>query len=188
MLEAKMIKTLIFRIFIPGIFLISVHSAVSQEKPVLAEFEKDKINFKKSDSVEMAPVVPQFADTSVLKPYRIELTYVGAYYQSARLVLAITNRSGKFIDHFWLQASLLDKQKSFLYRGEPLLFTKVKAGKSVSAELLCESINTEDIGYVVLSPMLLEVDDEEQVFDIDKVEIMPDKQYGIFVAFESRLP
>jgi hypothetical protein len=32
------------------------------------------------------------------------------------------------------------------------------------------------------------VDDEEQVFDIDKVEIMPDKELGILVVFESRVP
>lgn len=188
MSEVKMNNSLIYRILFCGILLVSVQTAISQEKPVVAEFSKDKGHAKRIDSVEMIPVVPSFPDTSALKPYRIELTYVGAYYQSARLVITLTNRSGKFIDHFWLQASLLDKRKSFLYRGEPLLFTKVKAGKSVSAEMLCESINTEDIGYVVLSPMLLEVDDEEQVFDIDKVEIMPDKEHGILVVFESRVP
>jgi hypothetical protein len=179
---------MIFKVLFCGILLVSAQFAISQEKPVVAEFSKDKVIAKKHDTVEMIPVIPTIADTSGQKPYRIELTYVGAYYQSARLVITLTNRSGKFIDHFWLQASLLDKRKSFLYRGEPLLFTKVKAGKSVSAEMLCESINTEDIGYVVLSPMLLEVDDEEQVFDIDKVEIMPDNEHGILVVFESRVP
>ncbi len=182
-----MINKLIIRILILEMLLISSAAVFSQEKPEVAEFSKEKVIAKTKDSLVVVPVTPT-AETSFLKPYSIELTYVGAYYQSARLVITLTNRSGKFIDHFWLQASLLDKRKSFLYRGEPLLFTKVKEGKSVSAELLCESINTEDIGYVVLSPMLLEVDDEEQVFDIDKVEIMPDKEHGILVVFESRVP
>jgi hypothetical protein len=80
-------------------------------------------------------------------------------------VVAFTNNSPFFIDNFWMQVRLLDKNGSFLYREQPVLFTSVQAGKTVRGEVLCESIGTEEVGFVVIRPELLEIERNERPFE-----------------------
>jgi hypothetical protein len=158
----------------------------AQERPAVVEFTKD-VNKKPVILKDTIPVERSIIMDSANKPYLLKLDHIGPFYQSTRIIISFTNHSSAFIDNFWVTASLLDKRKSFLYRDQPLFFTKVKQGETAKSDIICESIGIEDIGYIVLSPMLLEVNDEDQIFDIEQVEIKSDTLDYIIIEFESRL-
>lgn len=166
--------------------LVCVTNVSGQIQPEVAEFGKLKIP-KIKTKMDTIPILIQPITITYSKHYDIELVHLSRYFQSSRIVISFTNQSKDFVDNFWLQASLLDKRKSFLYREQSLFFTKVKPGETVKADMLCESVGTDEIGYIVLSPMLLEVNDEDQIFDIEQVNIIPDTIHKIIVDFESRI-
>jgi hypothetical protein len=161
----------------------------AQEQPKVIEFTKDKFLQKQVEveRIDSAPAMKiEVADT-LLKPYLLKFVHINRFYQSTRIIFSFTNRSASFVDNFWVTASLLDNRKSFLYREQSMFFTKVKQGETAKSEMICESIGADEIGYIVISPMLLEVDDNDQTFDIEQVEIVSDTLTNIVIDFESHL-
>ncbi len=161
-------------------------NAFAQEKPAVVEFTKNA-NTKSLIIRDTIPVQKIVVVDSAGEPYLLKLVHINRFYQSTRIVMSFTNRSASFVDNFWVMASLLDTRKSFLYREQSMFFTKVKQGETAKAEMICESIGIEEIGYIVLSPMLLEVNDEDQIFDIEQVKIESDTLEYIIVDFEMHL-
>ena len=179
-------KTKLFIFLLLIFFSFGSAKINAQEMPVVVEFTKEgkAIKVLPEDSAPVQKII--IADPSV-EPYLLKLDHINRFYQSTRIILSFTNRSVSYVDNFWVTASLLDKRKSFLYREQSLFFTKVKPGETAKAEMICESIGIEEIGYIVLSPMLLEVNDEDLTFDIEQVEIKSDTLDYIIIDFESRL-
>lgn len=120
-------------------------------------------------------------------PFTLELSYIGQYMQSVQLVFTLTNNSGVQLNNFWLHVSLLNKNKGFLYREQPALFSEIKPSAKQSIEILCESVGLEEIGFVVLHPQLLEKERTEQIFETENVELIQPSQSDARMVFNSSI-
>lgn len=122
-----------------------------------------------------------------LLPFTLELRHIGQYMQSVQLIFTLTNNEPEQLTNFWLHVSLLDKNKQFLYREQPVLFAELQAGSSQSIELLCESVSVDEIGFIVLHPQLLELSRTEQKFNTNDVELIQASQSEAVMLFNSSL-
>ncbi len=144
-------------------FLIAMQLQAQELEPKVAEFGVKPYE-RPLNTVEQPKLISP--DEEALDTvFVVTLQELSQYYQSTRLVIAFTNNSPFFVDNFWIQVRLLDKNGSFLYREQPVLFTTVNAGRTVRGEVLCESIGTEEVGYVVIRPELLEIERNERPFE-----------------------
>lgn len=133
--------------------------------------------------------VPYSADSlqEFILPFTLQMTYIGQYMQSVRLVFTLNNNTEEQLNNFWLHISLLDKNKNFLYREQPALFSEIKPHGKQSIEMLCESVGLEEVGYIVLHPQLLELERVEQSFDPKKVELIQAAQSDAMMVFNHSL-
>lgn len=146
------------------ILVLAASQIQAQElKPKVAEFGVKP--YEQPLNTEEPPQLISPDEDALDTVFVVTLQELSQYYQSTRLVVAFTNNSPFFIDNFWMQVRLLDKNGSFLYREQPVLFTSVQAGKTVRGEVLCESIGTEEVGFVVIRPELLEIERNERPFE-----------------------
>lgn len=130
-----------------------------QKQPKLAEFGTEPLNINAENLQEEVFLVKESGEDSIFK---VQLTSLSSFYQSARLIISMTNNSNQHIDHLWFQLRLLTSKAEFLFREQPVMFTNISPDQTVSYEILCESISPEDIGYVVLRPELIELNREEK--------------------------
>jgi len=153
--------------------MIPVIELTAQEKqPKLVEFGAEPYErpFNTVEPPEVIETEETLSDTSFV----ITLQELSQYYQSTRLVIALTNKSGQYVDNFWVQVRLLDQNGSFLYREQPVLFTTLESGRTHRAEMLCESIGKDEVGYVVFRLELLELDREELPFESRYIQFKSD--------------
>lgn len=125
------------------------------------------------DETPILDIMRNEAETGTV-PYdfTLNLVHVSQYMQSSRLVFELTNHTESVITNFWVHVSLLDRKGLFLYREEPVFFVNLRPGQKGRTDILCESVGIEEIGYVVIYPMLLEKDRNEISFDKEKVELI----------------
>lgn len=144
---------------------------------------------KEQTSNQFEKSVPTLADSlqEFKLPFSLQMTYIGQYMQSVRLVFTLNNNTEEQLNNFWLHISLLDKNKNFLYREQPALFSEIKPHGKQSIEMLCESVGLEEVGYIVLHPQLLELERVEQSFDPKKVELIQAAQSDAMMVFNHSL-
>ncbi len=167
------------------ISLLLLASSVLGQHPVVVEY----------DSVRSSPgpaeIVPQ--DQHVLVDvktereidFSLQLFRVKQFMQSAQLIFELTNHTEKDLTNFWVHVSLLDRNGQFLYREEPLLFVNLQPGQKALREILCESVGIEEIGHVVVYPVLLELDRNETSFRKERVALEQNVELPIRFAFYS---
>lgn len=152
-------------------------------KPKLAEFGPELLK-PQPDSVRYQSfyAVENEQDSIFL----IQLTNLSTFYQSARLIVSLTNNSKEHIDHLWFQLRLLTPKAEFLYREQPVMFTNIQPGQKVSYEVLCESIYPKDIGYVVLRPELIELNRKEKPLETKLFEMQNVTDFPLKVVLNTR--
>lgn len=164
--------------------------ATAQDTPKLVEFdipqEVEVREDKRWHETEILHI--HMEDKSAVveeKEFTLKLLNVSQFNQSSRLVFELTNHTGNTVTNFWLHVSLLDRKGLFLYREEPVFFVNLLPGKKGVTELYCESVGIEQIGYVVIYPMLLEKDRTEVSFEKEKVELLQFPDLPLRMAFYS---
>ncbi|MDA3944310.1 MAG: hypothetical protein PF694_12315 [Bacteroidetes bacterium] len=176
----------IFKALLLFAFLLALNPATySQEKkPEIAEFGTEIF----SPPAQVAEIKPLIIDdeTSYDSAFIVTFEQLTKYYQSARLIIALQNRSEDYVDHIWFQLRLLDKKSGFLYREQAVLFTGIAAGQKVRLEVICESISPEEIGFVVLRPELIEIDDQEYPFNQDFFKLNNASSFDLQFVFNTR--
>lgn len=105
--------------------------------------------------------------------------------QSVQLVFELSNHM-EWLKHCWIGASFYDRNGEFLYRELPLMYTSLPSGRSQRQELWLESTDIEDIGTIVLRPMLLETAMRELHFDPAMMQIASGAKYQFKVTFEAQ--
>ncbi len=152
-------------------------------KPKLAEFGTEPLN-PQPDSLRYQRFYA--AENEQDSIFLIQLTNLSTFYQSARLIVSLTNNSKEHIDHLWFQLRLLTLKAEFLYREQPVMFTNIKPGQKVSYEVLCESIYPKDIGYVVLRPELIELNRKEKPLETRLFEMQNVTDFPVKVVLNTR--
>ncbi len=109
--------------------------------------------------------------SAISKGFMIKLLKLEQYMQSVHLIFEMKNLDSLPVNNCWFHVSLLGHEQSFLYREQPLLFSEVKPFRFQKLELLCESIGVEEVGYVVLHPILYEAAREESDFNFDHIRL-----------------
>lgn len=105
------------------------------------------------------------------KGFTIKLLRLEQYMQSVQLVFEMKNQDSLPVNNCWFHVSLLGHDHGFLYREQPLLFSELKPFGTQKLELLCESIGVEEVGYIILYPILYEAAREESDFDFPKIHL-----------------
>lgn len=128
-------------------------------KPEIVDFGREEVKPATHSPVITPIIIEQevASDTT----FQVSIEQISKYYQSARMILALKNSSNLGVNHIWFQVRLLDKNGAFLYREQPVLFTEINVNQSIRYELIFESINPEQIGYVVFRPELIELESKE---------------------------
>lgn len=170
-----------------SIFLVSQFTNTplygQEKKPKLAEFGVEPL--------KPAPDSAKYRSFYEAEPqhdsiFLIQLSSLSTFYQSARLIISLTNRSGEHIDHLWFQVRLLTHDAAFLYREQPVMFTNISPGQKVSYEVLCESIYPKEIGYVVLRPELIELNRNEKPLKSSLFELSNATEFPLKVVLNTR--
>lgn len=144
------------------IFLFSLYSAAlnaQTTEPKIADFGREETKVR-MQSPEVTTLIRD-EEISFDTTFQIDVEQITKYYQSTRMILSIKNSSNLLVNHIWFQVRLLNKNGEFLYREQPVLFTEVKPNQSIRYELIFESIDPEQIGYVVFRPELIELESIE---------------------------
>jgi hypothetical protein len=170
------------------LILLLGFAATAQDKPEILEFEvpidvKEDRRWNETEILEIHK--EDNLEAAEENDFTLKLLNVSQYNQSSRLVFELTNHTGNTITNFWLHVSLLDRKGLFLYREEPVFFVNLLPGKKGVTELYCESVGIEQIGYVVVYPMLLEKDRTEVSFEKEKVALVQFPDLPVRLAFYS---
>lgn len=121
------------------------------------------------------------------KGFTITLSKASQYMQSVQLIFEMHNQDSLFTNNCWFHVTLLTPAKAFLYREQPLLFNNVQAGSTQKQELLCESIGIEELGYIVLHPILYESADIESAFNYQNItlKVADNLPYHMVFSFQA---
>lgn len=142
------------------VFILFSRPLCAQEiKPEIVDFGREEIK-SATQSPDVKPLIIDHK-ANIDTVFQISVEQISKYYQSARMILSLKNSSNFHVNHSWFQVRLLDKNGEFLYREQPVLFTKININQSIRYELIFESIDPEQIGYVVFRPELLELEGKE---------------------------
>lgn len=114
----------------------------------------------------------------------LKLVKARQYMQSVQLVFELSNHM-EWLKHCWLGVSFYDHEGEFLYRELPLMYTSLPQGKSQRQELWLESTDIEEIGTIVLRPMLLETARNELAFQSELLRIDTDVKHQFSIEFET---
>jgi len=124
-------------------------------------------------------------DETIGKPeLALKLVRARQYMQSVQMVFELSNQM-EWLKHCWIGVSFYDREGEFLYRELPLMYTSLPKGKSQRQEVWLESADIEDIGTVIIRPMLLETALREMPFDNSLLQIGSDNKYHFRIAFET---
>ncbi len=120
------------------------------------------------------------------KGFTIRLIKAAQYMQSVQLVLEMQNHDTVMTDNCWFHLTLLTPEKTFLYREQPLLFSQIKPLSTQRQELLCESVGLEELGFVVLHPVLYESGRSESAFNFANIRLEVPKEipYQLIFSFQ----
>lgn len=165
------------------IFFVYSFIQAQELKPRVAEFGAEPYE-SPLNTVE-PPKIIEWQEESLDTAFVVTLQEVSQYYQSTRLIIAFTNNSRLLVDNFWIQVRLLDRNGSFLYREQPILFTGIQPGRTVRGEVLCESIGIAEVGYVVIRPELLETERHERHFESRFVKLESTVDAAVKLVFSS---
>ncbi len=105
------------------------------------------------------------------KGFTIRLLRAEQYMQSVQLIFEMKNQDSVTVNNCWFHVGLSTPENTFLYREQPLLFNQLKPFGSQKLELLCESIGIEEVGFVILIPVLYEADREESEFNYPNIRL-----------------
>ena len=120
------------------------------------------------------------------KGFTIRLIKAAQYMQSVQLVLEMQNHDTIMTDNCWFHLTLLTPEKTFLYREQPLLFSQIQPLSTQRQELLCESVGLEELGFVVLHPVLYESGRSESAFNFANIRLEVTKEipYQLIFSFQ----
>ncbi len=118
--------------------------------------------------------------------FQISVEQISKYYQSARMIISLKNSSNLLVNHSWFQVRLLDKNGEFLYREQPVLFTEINVNQCIRYELIFESIDPEQSGYIVFRPELLELEGKEYPLNESFFRLTNVAAQDIQVVFNAR--
>jgi len=182
-------SSLIFKKSILGIatfvfILFSTPLSAQEIKPEIVDFGREEVK----PTTQSADVKPLIIDhkVSLDTTFQISVEQISKYYQSARMILSLKNSSNLLVNHCWFQVRLLDKNGEFLYREQPVLFTEINVNQSIRYELIFESIDPEQIGYVVFRPELLELENKEYPLRESFFRLNSTAAQDIHVVFNTR--
>lgn len=124
-------------------------------------------------------------DETIGKPeLALKIVRARQYMQSVQMVFELSNQM-EWLKHCWIGVSFYDREGEFLYRELPLMYTSLPKGRSQRQEVWLESTDFEDIGTVLLRPMLLETALREMFFDTSLFQIVHDNKYHFRIVFET---
>lgn len=167
------------------VFLLFSTPLCAQElKPEIVDFGREEIN-PTTQSADIKPLIIN-REVSLDTTFQLSVEQISEYYQSARMILSLKNSSNLLVNHSWFQVRLLDKNGEFLYREQPVLFTEININQSIRYELIFESIDPEQIGYVVFRPELLELEGEEYPLKESFFRLNSTAAQDIQVVFNTR--
>lgn len=129
------------------------------------------------------PIEPNESHTEIT----LRLVKIQQYMQSIQMIFELENNSDQILNNCWFHVSLLDTNRLFLYREQPLLFNSIGGCSKQMLELLCESVGIEEVGYIILHPHLLEFDREETPLTADKVTLIQSVETNAIMLFNSYL-
>lgn len=155
-------QVLIQYLFGTLLFFLSLFSTTlnaQSTEPKIADFGREEPKVR-TQSPEVTTLIRD-EEISFDTTFQIKVEQITKYYQSTRMILSLKNSSNLLINHIWFQVRLLNKNGEFLYCEQPVLFTEVNSNQSIRYELIFESIDPEQIGYVVFRPELIELESIE---------------------------
>jgi len=175
---------LVFFMLLFSISTIVANEVKAQHKqPKLAEFGTEPLHIN-ADSYQKEVILEEEINEDSI--FKVQLTSLSSFYQSARLIVSMTNNSSRHVDHLWFQLRLLTPKSEFLFREQPVMFTNVSPDQTVSYEVLCESITPNDIGYVVLRPELIELNRQEKTLDTSFFELNNATDFPLKLVLNTR--
>ena len=127
---------------------------------------------------------PSAAEAEIKQDLTLRIVRARQYMQSVQLVFELSNRM-EWLKHCWIGVSFYDREGEFLYRELPLMFTSLPADRSQRQEVWLESIDIEEIGTIMLRPILLETALREIFFDSGLLFIEKSNKYHFNFVFES---
>jgi len=180
---------LIFKKSILGIvtfafILFSTPLSAQEFKPEIADFGQEEVKTTRQSMDNKPETIDH--KVSFDTTFQISVEQISKYYQSARMILSLKNNSNLRINHSWFQVRLLDKNGEFLYREQPVLFTEINVNQSIRYELIFESIDPEQIGYIVFRPELLELEGKEYPLKESFFRLTNVAAQDIHVVFNTR--
>ncbi|MCK9451755.1 MAG: hypothetical protein M0Q90_08700 [Bacteroidales bacterium] len=182
-------NSLIFKKAIVGIvtfvfILFSTALRAQEFKPEIADIGQQEVK----TNTQSMDIKPETIDhkVSLDTTFQISVEQISKYYQSTRMILSLKNNSNLRINHSWFQVRLLGKNGEFLYREQPVLFTEINVNQSIRYELIFESIDPEQIGYVVFRPELLELEGKEYPLNESFFRLTNIAAQDIQVVFNTR--
>jgi hypothetical protein len=104
------------------------------------------------------------------------------YMQSVQMVFELSNQM-EWLKHCWIGVSFYDHDGEFLYRELPLMYTSLPKGRRQLQEVWLESTDINDIGTVVIRPMLLETNLRELQFENNMLQLETEKKYPFKLVF-----
>lgn len=113
----------------------------------------------------------------------LKLIRARQYMQSTQIVFELTNHM-EWLRYCWFGVSFSDREGEFLYRELPLMYTALETGRSQRQELWLESTELENVGTIVIRPMLLENAEHEINFKPGILSLEADPKYPITIVLE----
>lgn len=167
------------------VFIVFSSSLAAQEfKPEIAEFGDEEAK-PKTPSPAIKPLIID-QEVSLDSVFQLSVQQISRFYQSASMIFRLKNTSELYVNHIWFQVRLLDKNGGFLHREQPVLFTEINIGQGIRYELIFESIEPEQIGYMVFRPELVEVENKEYPLNESYFSLSNETAFDIYIVFNTR--
>lgn len=114
--------------------------------------------------------------------FDIDLVKIWNEYSLANIALELKNRFGKHIDKLWLQAELRTKKGDYLAGKKNIHYSNIRPDAVSVEEVSWRNTDFSDIGEIILTPYLLEIEGTNYKFETQYFNIFENK-FDIKVTF-----
>jgi len=167
------------------VFIALSSSLAAQElKPEIADFGDEEPKPSMPSPAIKSLIIDQ--EVRLDSTFQVSVQQISRFYQSTSIIFTLKNTSNLHVNHVWFQVRLLDRNGGFLYREQPVLFTEISVGQGIRHELIFESIDPKQIGYVVFRPELVEIENKEYPLNEGYFSLTNETAFDIHVVFNTR--